>query len=94
MIMKNLLDSVLGPELEDSPDLTDEQVAHALKLTPEGVSKYIEATECPQCQITGAAIRYAIKRRRPHLYLLVTQTCAWNHSWCVLFEADWIDENG
>lgn len=86
-----MIDLTLGVDKEDSPDLTDEQIARAEKLGPIDVGGRVEASKCPQCDQKGLGLRYAIRRRKPHLYMVVVQSCPLNHSWELVFEADWAE---
>jgi len=79
------------PEQEDSPDLTDAQIAGALKLGPIDMGGHVEDSRCPTCNQRGLGLKFAVRRRKPHMYMVVSQTCPLNHSWELVFEADWIE---
>ena len=75
---------------EDSPDLTPDMIAGALKLGPIDVGGFVEASRCPHCAQGGVSLKYSIRRHKPHMYMLISQTCASGHKWDTLFESDWL----
>ena len=77
---------------EDSPDLTDEQVAQARGSSDlNALAVPINDSRCPQCERIGLDFTYAVRRRKPHIYVVVTQRCSLNHSWDLIFETDWLE---
>lgn len=76
---------------DDSEDLTDAEIERA--VITEGIPQLVEhltTIQCASCQHRMDAVRYELRRRKPHLYWRVGVECDEGHSQAVLFQTDWL----
>lgn len=78
-------------DLEDSTDLTDEQVQSAIPTSAlEGLRDDLAAQVCP-CGGSLVACRHAFRRRAPHVYWRAHLRCTrGGHEVVVVYRADWL----
>ena len=77
--------------LEDSPDLTDDQVAAAVPAAdPEDVRAHLAGARC-ECGSPLLVQKHLLRRRAPHHYWRVHLRCAsQEHEVTVVYRTDWL----
>jgi hypothetical protein len=66
-------------ELEDSPDLLDEEIESATSTTVEEFPKKVFFLACKTCFLPVVPVKYAVRRRKPHTYWRVSMKCMQDH---------------
>lgn len=81
------------PAEEDSPDLTDEQVAQAIVMpSVDAEIAHLRAMSCPIDTSTLLRDSHALRRRGAFFYDCITLSCCLDgtHKVEVVFRADWL----
>jgi hypothetical protein len=74
---------------DDSPDLTDEEIAAALPSgSAKDLAKHLNAP-CVTCGATGGKSAFRNLKRGSHYYSRVTVTCPAGHQATTVFETTW-----
>ncbi len=91
------LPTTVPPPEEDSEDLTDEEVEHAvLTINEDELAKLIAGELIPgQASVGKSDARYALKkqelrRRKPHLYNRVVLCCTGEPDKVFVYLVDWL----
>lgn len=73
---------------EDSPDLTDDEVAGAISVvSTQDAAKRLE--RCPQCGALPVKVQYAVRRRQAHIYWRAVWICEKEHENQLVFRIDY-----
>ncbi len=80
-----------APE-EDSPDLTDEEIADAVPTSEarEMAKGILDIVHCPVCKSDWAHVSALARRRKPNLYSRMTFKCTNGHVLRKTFVANWM----
>lgn len=80
------------PPEEDSPNLTDADIASAQDTSAiEDIEKALQGFKCPTCDgeaFTGP--EHTLLRHIPSLYWRIQMTCAQDHPITLFFKVDWL----
>lgn len=89
--MNGPLDVIDFPS-EDSPDLTNDELAVALDAqTPDDIAKGLTDFRCCACAAPYKVIsKHQLRRRAPHFYARVLLSCQNGHQGSVLFRAHFL----
>lgn len=83
------------PDLEDSPDLSDEEVEMAKPITEADMVDHLRGVPCPACDAPVTKIKHELRRRRPFHYSRVRLHCAAGHDSVLVFRMlDWRMNDG
>lgn len=80
---------------ENSPDLTDEDIVSAIET--DGVGYFTHETSpllllsCPSCGGPIVSTGYAVRRRKPDLFLRTTLACEMGHKVVKHFKVNWME---
>ena len=82
-------------QLEDSPDLSDEEVAMAQAATEKDIPDHLRGITCCACDEPITRMKHELRRRRPYHYWRVRLHCAAGHESLRIFRMlDWRMSNG
>ena len=82
----------VGPIPEDdSPDLTETEIAEALDVrSMENLIQSLRGVRCSTCGEVFDSSDHALRRRAPHLYWKMALYCETGHQTSLIFRTDWL----
>jgi hypothetical protein len=82
------------PPEENSPDLTDLEIANAIPTNSEVdvVQEHSKFSYCSVCSQPVRLVGNAIRRRIPHLFWRMKFECPQGHEGSRVFQIDWVGQ--